>query len=359
MLLKRHFGLMAVGAVALTLLLGWVSTAEARQYKMCGNWVQRRGIAYIPFGAASGGMPAVNVAVNVTGSSPATFTVPTSAFGGSWSLTVPLPQPSLIQISTAFTNMHGPKSPGVMKKNHATTARVFPNFAYCPGAAANPNCTTHRSTGEGAPPGQGTNHGLVRYTKGTNGFGGTMQMVSGGGGVLSIVIGATGPTVLHNPFGGATGAAPTEAPGGPYGNISLVDVLPGGPITYAPGISPTYGLITSPGIQVGTGAPTTIINIGFSWTTGTVYVRGTNAGPVTSTTVTIMGTDNRHHTGAGNITLVAGGIGNRITSGRTFVDFDRVHMRMAVPTPSISPAGIAAGALLMVLASGYALRRRF
>jgi hypothetical protein len=80
---------------------------------------------------------------------------------------------------------------------------------------------------------------------------------------------------------------------------------------------------------------------------------------VTSTTVTITGTDNRTPLGAGNITLVAGGIGNRITSGRTFVDFDRVKMRMAYPTPSVSPAGVAAGAVLMVLAVGYALRRRF
>jgi hypothetical protein len=38
---------------------------------------------------------------------------------------------------------------------------------------------------------------------------------------------------------------------------------------------------------------------------------------------------------------------------------DTLSMRMAEPTPSMSLAGVVAGGLLMVLAVGYALRRRF
>ena len=209
---------------------------------------------------------------------------------------------------------------------------------------------------EGAAVGQGTRHGLVRYEVTGAGFGGTMQMVLGGGGNLSILIGVSPVLVLNNPFGGAIGAVPTEAPGGPYANTHI-DVLPGGPITVSPVIS-GGGLITVPGAQVGTGAPTSITNVGFSWTTGKVYVKGTNAGPVTSTTVTLSGTTGRTVLGQGNITLVAGGIGNR-SGGRTFMDFDKVEMTLTgTIIPALSPTGLMAFGGLMLLMVGYFMRRR-
>ena len=98
------------------------------------------------------------------------------------------------------------------------------------------------------------------------------------------------------------------------------------------------------------------------WTTGKVYVSGTNAGPYTSTFATLTGSKSLNASGAGNITLVAGGIANGLHSGFTYVSFDRIQMKLtfpANPLPSMSPAGIAAGAGLVVLAVGYALRRRF
>ena len=63
----------------------------------------------------------------------------------------------------------------------------------------------------------------------------------------------------------------------------------------------------------------------------------------------------------GGITLVAGGIANGLHSGFTYVSFDyvQVYLQRPDPLPSVSPAGLAAGAALMVLAVGYALRRRF
>jgi hypothetical protein len=353
MLLNRYIG--AAGALVLALVLGWVSTADARQFAMSGNWVQRRGVVYIPIAGGPVGMTASNALVTATGAGPATLTVPPSVFGGVFAIGFPLPQPSIVQITTQFSNA-GPKVTGVFKAAGWVGKRPFPNFAYCPGAAANPACTDHQSTGQGAASNMGTMHGLVRYTAGPQQYGGTMQMVSGGGGVLSIRIGTN--TVMHNPFGGATGAAPTEAPGGFYANSSLTDALPGGPITTGAVVS-AYGMITVPGVQVNTGVNTTIINRGFSWTTGQVYVKGTTGGPVTSTTATVTGSDQRTPLGAGNITLVAGGIGNRVSSGQTFMDFDRVKMKLSHPAPSMSPAGVAVGAVLMVLAVGYALRRRF
>jgi hypothetical protein len=190
-----------------------------------------------------------------------------------------------------------------------------------------------------------------------------MQMVMGQGGTIGFLIGAAGPTIMHNPFGGATGAAPTEGPGGAYANNNgVTDILPGGPITVGAVFSP-YGMIQTPGTPNGYYGTTATWHVwGFPWTTGKVYVTGTQAGPYTSTIVTLTGSKSLNATGAGNITLVAGGIANGLHSGFTYVSFDRIQMKLtfpANPLPSMSPAGFAAGALLVVLAVGYALRRRF
>jgi hypothetical protein len=368
MLISRSFSLKAVVGAALVLLLGLVGTAEARKFAMSGKWVQRRGGFYIPFLPFSYGIPAIpgaKASVQPGG----TLTVPANQFGTTVATLVPMgPQPSVIQLSSHFTPI-GPKSTGVFKAGHWMATRLFKDFAFCPGtpikpavgAAANPNCLTPKSEAQGAPPGSGKAHGLIRYKAGTNAYGGTMQMISQGGGVMSFLIGA-GPTLMHNPFHTAPGAAPTEAPGGPYANTSLTDVLPAGPITSGAVLSP-HGLITVPGTVVGYGTTATWFHWGFPWTTGKVYLSGTNGGPYTSTFATLTGSDARTPLGAGNITLVAGGIANGLHgSRRTYMSFDRITMKLALPAnplPSMSPAGVAAGALLMVLAVGYALRRRF
>jgi len=351
------------------LLLGLVSTAEARQFSMSGKWVQRRGIGYIPVRPGSWGIPAISGAT-VSVQPGGTLTVPANQFGTTVATQFPLPQPTLIQLSTHFTPI-GPKSTGVFKAGHWMATRPFKDFAFCPGtpikpavgAAANPNCLTPKSEAQGAPPGSGKAHGLIRYKAGTNAYGGTMQMISQGGGVISFLIGATGPTVMHNPFGDAPGAAPTEAPGGPYANTSLTDVLPGGPVTSGAVFSP-YGLITVPGTVVGYGTTKTWFHWGFPWTTGKVYLSVTYAGSYMSTFVTLTGSDARTPLGAGNITLVAGGIANGLHSGPVlaYMMFDYVQLQLtpiAPQVPSLSPTGVATGAALMVLAVGYVLRRRF
>jgi hypothetical protein len=268
-----------------------------------------------------------------------------------------MPNPSLVQLSSQFQDA-GPIATGTFKAGNWTKTRSFANFAWCPGATANPACLTHRSTGQTAPPGQGTAHGLIRYTAGANQYGGTMQMLSGGGGIISFLLGATGPTILHNPFGAGL-AGDTEGPGGPYANRAD-DILAGGPITVGCQQSP-YGLITVPGTIVGYGTTATWYIHGFPWTTGQVYVRGTVAGAYTSTTVTLTGSKNLTPNGAGNITLVAGGLANAQHVATTYMDFDYIQMQLTFPVnplPSVTPAGVAAGALLMVLAVGYAVRRR-
>jgi hypothetical protein len=353
MLFDRHIGPKAATALVLVLLLGWAGSADARQFSMTGGWAQESTRNFfIPLLPGTAGIPGSGT-VTAQGSGPATLTVPTNLFGGSFAFGVPLPQTSVVQLTTQF-NFAGPISPGVFKAGAWTATRPFANFAYCPGAAANPACTTPRSTGQGAPPGQGTMHGIVRYAAGSNQYGGTMQMLRGGIGTLSLLIGATGPTVAHNPIA-VTGYA-ARNPGGPYANTRLQS-RPGGPITTGCVFSPG-GMISIPGTQVGTGSPTGNFYHGFPWTTGNVYVKVT-IGVTGTTTFSVTGSDARTPEGAGNLTLEAGGLLHRIVQGRTMAYNDTIKMRMVEPTPSMSPAGVAAGALLMVLVVGYALRRRF
>lgn len=346
MLIMRRGGPTAASAVALVLLLGLVTAAQARQFAMSGRWVQRRGITYIPLLPGPYGIPAIpgaKASVQTGG----TLTVPPDQFGGTWGFATPLPQPSVIQISTQFQNA-GPIAAGTFKAGNWTMTRTFANFAWCPGGP-NPACPS---------PNAGTMGGLVRYTAGPNQYGGTMQMFSGGGGVVSFLSGITGPTVLHDPLGfGIAGA--TEGPGGPYANRAD-DVLSPGPITTGCQFSP-HGLITVPGNIVGYGTAASWYIHGFPWTTGQVYVRGTGPGSYGSTTVTLTGSKSLTPNGAGNITLVAGGIANGQHAPTTYMMFDYVQMKLsfpAQPLPSVTPAGVAAGAVLMALAVGYALRRR-
>jgi len=100
-------------------------------------------------------------------------------------------------------------------------------------------------------------------------------------------------------------------------------------------------------------------NYGFAHTTGTVIGQQT-AGTGGDDFFTFMGSDMRTALGAGNISTVAGGVSFRNTSaGQTpYISMHKVWMSLAFPTPSMSPAGFAAAGALMLIAVGYALRRR-
>ena len=75
----------------------------------------------------------------------------------------------------------------------------------------------------------------------------------------------------------------------------------------------------------------------------------------------VMGSDARTALGAGNLSLVAGGLNFRNTlAGQTgYASFHKVKLTLAPPIPSLSPAGVAAAAALVLLAAGWALRREF
>ena len=331
------------------------STADARIFRMTGNWHQQRGeIAEIPI---FGGIPHRPAArVSATGSAPATLTVPPGAFTGSNMLLFPLPQTTLVQLSTNFT-FQGPGSAGVISSGPKGTRPA--NFSFCPGAAANPACT---STGT-LNPTQGTRHGRVIYSAGPNQFGGTMQMLIGGGGSVTAVV-QVAPTQLQvNAFGGGTMMGP-QLVGGAYANAAT-DFLPPGPITSgavcASGpCAANGGLVVTLGVPAGTGTASTNFNTGFPWTTGMVSAIVLTKLPTTNSTLTGTGSDTRTALGLGNITLVAGGMSGRKPSNTSFGSIDTITMNIAPRDnlPSMTPMGLATLATAIVLGAGYASRKR-
>jgi hypothetical protein len=350
MRLERRTCLFLLGLLAVGCLLA--ATAEARVFRMSGNWLQQRGaIAQIPiFGGIDNAPGAM---VSAVGSAPATLTIGLNAFTGMNQLLIPLPGTTLVQLSTQF-NFNGPNVTAMFSSGTKSSRPA--NFGFCPGAAANPACTTPQSGGV-----QGTAHGLVAYTVGANQFGGTMQMLISGTGEVSVAVGLTPTRIQHNPLGGGAGA-PQEV-GGPFANTAT-NLLPAGPITSgamcANGpCAANGGLIVVPGTVTGTGTNSTNFITGFPWTTGMVSAVVTTKLPTTNSTLTGTGSDGRTALGAGNLTLVAGGIAIRKPSNAAFPSLDTVTMTIRPQNlPSLNPTGMAALAAVLLAGAGYAARRR-
>ncbi len=370
------FGRLGAAMAALVLVLG-AGLASAGQLRMSGQWLQRRGAVNIPLyivalgpanpgalGLAKPDIPGSGfVNVTVMGSGPATFTVPPNVFHLNTARAVPLQAAlsnllgagnggNVIQVTTQFS-LNGPAASGVFKQT-ATTDRLAPNFAYCPGAANNPSCATPAVGGN-----DGTKPGRVRYTAGPNRFGGTMQMLITGGGEVAVSLGGSPLRIRHDEIVGG-GLAP-QGQGGAYANTGS-DVLQAADITTGATFT-ANGLIGAPGTVTGMGTPDVDLNTGFPWTTGQVQVLV--PGGVTTmnapTTITVTGSDKRTANGRGTITMVAGGLSHRLTSGLTFGNLDQVTLDIASSqlTPSLSPMGFVALGSMLVLGGGYVLRRRF
>src|SRR5262249_61002127 len=111
---------------------------------------------------------------------------------------------------------------------------------------------------------------------------------------------------------------------------------------------------------MGTKAGQYTTRYGFAQTTGSVLAQQTT-GTGGQDFFTVMGSDARTALGAGNLSLVAGGLSFRTTYAGTtpYASFQKVKLTLAPPIPSLSPAGVVAGAALVLLAAGYAMRRKF
>jgi hypothetical protein len=150
------------------------------------------------------------------------------------------------------------------------------------------------------------------------------------------------------------------------------------PITYTPGkliVHPGPKVTTMGGLTPGAMGPLiqTVLftlptgkkvgqfttNYGFAQTTGSVFAQQTK-GTAGQDFLSFMGYDKRTALGAGNIQTVAGGISYRNSKKERdpSATMHRVRMTFGAPIPSVSPAGFAAAGALMLLAVGYALRRK-
>jgi hypothetical protein len=416
MLLRR--GILISSSFALLVVLAVAGTAGAQPFAMSGQWYMNRGplvdipinggptlcfdangladhngchdIGAVGFRPANGGIPGAASAISPMGASPASFTVPPMVFAqnlGKQVVAVPVALPTVLQLATDF-NLMGPITAcptGVGPPNFGCPAAQIPdtrefranawtmqvgraaaNFSYCPGAPGNPACTDPRPTVNGAT---GNFNGRVVYTGGANGFGGTMAMTitsTGGQSHVSVATGSALSMVLHNPVAGMG----SQAQGRGYA-ISDTAYLPPGPVhstftvpTPCPGpftlVPPNCGQIGAQGAQTNVGLADTNTNVGFPWTTGTVTAQNieTLLGNPGTTTITGMGEDDRAGNGAGTITMVSGGVSHRVVSNQHFASIDAVTMSFGDKTPSMSPTGFAVAAVLMVLAVGYAFRRR-
>jgi hypothetical protein len=192
------------------------SAADARTVHMVGRWRQERANLGLP-GLPVRGIEAVpGAVVSLTGSAPATLTIPTNRFGDTGGAVIAIPASGLVQLSTMFVAA-GPTAPGIMRAGPKTTRPA--DFAFCPGAAINPFCPGP-DLGMNGGITRGTKHGLIVYGHGPNQFGGTMQMLLGGRASLSALSGQTGGggQLIRNSW--LTGATPTvQDVGGSYENL--------------------------------------------------------------------------------------------------------------------------------------------
>jgi hypothetical protein len=176
------------------------------------------------------------------------------------------------------------------------------------------------------------------------------------------------------PTGGTTVATGLAAPGGGQVAAPFTVTTPGGtPIQTAQGgPKPGIGVVKAGASPRGTislfawtgGNATGLTNAasssGFPWTTGMLTIKATAAGGV-GESWKITGKDNRNTKGVGLIKMVSGSLSQRTATGdnanRGWIKLDL--MRSPEPgVPALSPVALAATAGLMLLAAGYAMRRR-
>jgi len=380
-------------AVVVMLLLVSAPPARARKLQMSGTWAMRNGQVFIPLqfaatlmgtqrtmtsmgslskglGFPNGPIPGAGGVV-ATGSAPATLVVPRHRFRTSPFAGIPLWPLTLVQITTMFV-VDAPFQAATLMAGGGPGS-----FQWCPNATLGCPVT--------GPPNGGARNGRVIYLAGANQFGGTMQMGLGGGGINSFTFNGVPFQAGHVYFGGIgpTLRAPAPGRGTPANPWIRINYLPPGVVTQptmvtftqlilhpGPKLSTMLGLTTTgtgpifrlPALGVSTmgmsfGQSTS--EYGFAHTTGTVIVQQT-AGTHGDDFFTVMGSDARTPLGAGNISTVAGGIAFRNTlAGQTpYATFHKVWMSLGPPVPSLSPAGLAAAGALLLLAAGYALRRR-
>ena len=318
--MARRWAAPLAGALLIVLLAG---AANAAKYFTVtteqSNLTYQTGSSVLPIlgnlPTSYGGTPALrwrpqgSPIITGTGTSPVSLTVPPGLINFAPPYPVILPVPSLptyIQFTTGLAAY----APNGSTANFApgTKASRPANFSWCPGASANPACTTVLAGGS-----QGSVSAILKYQSGLSGpqYGGTMKILNTGP-FQWYTVEATAPTYKVRQQGYDVGSAPnTIIGGGAYSNYDVATAGAGDKIFASPPLVPTYygayNIITDPGTPVSTAPGLSSKGWGFPFTTGTVYIKVPwYPGPYK--TITGMGADNRTPAGAGNISMVAGGV---------------------------------------------------
>lgn len=355
------------------LLLGTTS-ASARDYIASGN-----------NNGQTGPQPQAQAPIygklSQTGSAPATIKVPERIAQLSYDFKLPIPSASFFQSTRMGENYN---QAGTFSSGGGPGS-----FSWCQkfNNTINPNCQF---------PAQGTANEPQRitYTAGPNQFGGTVETIRNFVGMFSnqgantyngyatfrnnpngCAYGITSGMGLQRPCaigGGGDGTDGTRGNNGKIGGIYYglwQRVIPPPKYTYGAVLGP-LGTQQTPGKFVGSGtenAGSVLTGTGFGFTTGTISITqydttvhlGGSASTPTYNYYTLTGYDNRTALGAGNIQLVAGGVGNGSGNIQTSFPVRRTWtMTLAEKVPTMSPAGFAAAAALMILAVGFAFRKR-
>ena len=394
---------LAAVSVALALGLAIAAPADARKFQMSGTWIARTGGIFVPLqfaltamgsggqlthvsmgdlgyalGFPNGPIPGQGV-VTGTGSAPATLRIPAHRFVEDAMTLVPCGSCFFMQVTTNV-GIDAPYAAATLAPGGGPGS-----FTWCRTDAA---CVAGGGMLSTDPErARGLRSGRIVYRAGPNRFGGAMQLGLRRGGSRSRQLDSL--RIVHSAFVGvgSTLRAPAAGgPGAPDAPVTAMRYLPRGFATQPTMFPPMGSPILYPGPKVTTMLGTTLVGTGpifylpgiagpmgtpwgeiataygFAHTTGTVFVQQT-IGSNGDDFFTVMGSDARTALGAGNISLVAGGLTyarDQVAStvGTPSGVFHKITLTLAPPIPSLSPAGGAVAVALLVLAVGYALRRR-
>jgi len=259
---------------------------------------------------------------------------------------------AVFQVATAIP-VSFPKAPVTLSAGGRTGASTV---SFCPGQtvtpAGNPGCLS---------PAMGTINGLVRYSRTTAQFGGTLQGDFGGQADVAIGVGTTPlPGTVTAIFALAT-PAPIGAWGGRFGFANTTPgAAPPPPNGVGGFVANGAGTLVGPPIfqhPTAFGTPNPATSFGGPWTTGRLTISVTAVCGYPEIFI-FTGSDNRIN-GVGTISLVAGAVSNRTLSGP---NGNRGWLNLTVgprtvPTPAISRGGLAFAFGLFALAGGSALWR--
>ncbi|MGE4608345.1 MAG: hypothetical protein AAEJ52_16520 [Myxococcota bacterium] len=370
--------------LACLLLAVFATTAEAqRSYPLTGNARVQIGDGLpVPIGftaAPNGKIAAIAGArlVQSSGPDPKQMTIPTGQFhfqGPDFNLPVFAFNSAVFQVKTNVTidfpgvgGGTGAAGSGLTFMAGGRTGAA--TVTWCPGQAitpsSNPACVDPGTPQHGIA-------GFLRYTSTGNQFGGPIRGNAAGTadvGIRAAVANVSGPLPCDHalPTTVANGAPcrvafalatpdPTGLIGGPFANVATTPgappPAPGGVRNAKVGPGGTVLSVTSPGLGEGVANPAT--NFGGPYTTGMVTVNQ-SAALGTAEVFVLTGSDARVD-GVGTISLVAGGLSDRVLTGP---NANRAWLNMTVGgnTPGLSSWGVGVLALLLASAGVWRARR--